>query len=91
MSLEFAPDHIFGFVLNCPQACFKTRFWEAGVRGSHADVMRAHLDARRCKRCGDKLVIEAIWADAEGRVPAGAPKVVPGPRQRRQGVGLWPF
>ena len=50
--------------------------------GPHrAPEMRAWLDTRRCKRCGEGVAVEAIWADGDGCIPAGAPSDVDGRRQ----------
>jgi len=81
-----APDHIVGFRVSCVQGCFAPRWMTPDQRPDQrqgsAITLRATLSARRCKRCGGVVSVEAIWGDAQGRLPAGAPIDVPGRRQK---------
>lgn len=78
--------HIAGYRVTCARGCFAPHWIPVARRESEtwtdAGVgTRAGLESRRCKSCGDRVAIEAIWADAEGRVPPGSPEDVPGDRQ----------
>lgn len=74
-------DHIAGFLVTCPQGCFAP-YWisclgrEHSRTGGHLTI-RAQLEHRKCKRCGEPVAIEAVWATADEKVAPGAPAEVP--------------
>lgn len=75
--------HISGFRFTCAQDCVKPRWFDAGPNGGNAETVEAVANNKRCSRCGEPMVVEAVFADAEGRIAMDAPKDVPCPRRRK--------
>lgn len=78
---DTAAHHIAVFRVTCWQACFSARSIQAKPDQHGAIEQAEGLRRRRCKTCGDRVEVEAIWADRLGRLPAGAPLDVSGQRQ----------
>ncbi len=72
-------NHIAGYRVTCVQGCFEPVWIPAGP-GADTPSLHKRLN-RPCKKCGIGVGVEGIWADDQGRVPAGAPEDVPGERQ----------
>lgn len=76
-------DHIAVFLVTCGNDCFPPHPLRAPRDQDAVLAMRAGLDKRRCKQCGDRVSVEALWAGQDGRLPYGAPAVA---KQALKGV-----
>lgn len=60
--------HIAGFRLTCAQGCMKPRWFDAGPNGGNAETVEAVAKNKRCPRCGEPMVVEAVFAGLEERL-----------------------
>lgn len=76
--------HTAGLHITCPQGCGRPRWitpsGTAEARAETLEAPEAMFSVRLCERCGDRLEVARISADARGRIPHDAADDLPGRR-----------